>query len=77
MKHERTSVVKGGLNAGKTAEMLANARETRRFEVLNVLVGHCGEQLTPANVDAIAAELVKAMETGPCSWAFGLLTLKP
>lgn len=47
-----------------------NAATTRRFEVRHIMVGHCGERLTPDNVDKIAEEILAAIETGACSWAF-------
>lgn len=45
-------------------------QETQRFALFNILVGHCGEQLTPDKVDAIMEEIIKEMRSGPCSWAF-------
>lgn len=55
-------------DAYKTPE---NAAATRKFEVRNIMIGHCGQSLTPDNVDSIAAEMLAAIETGPCAWAFG------
>lgn len=49
----------------------ADAEATRIFEVRNIMISHCGQTLTPDNVDSIAAEMISAIETGPCSWAFG------
>lgn len=49
---------------------LADRLATQEFEIRSVLIGHCGEVLTPNAVDKIAAELVKATREGPCAWAF-------
>lgn len=43
---------------------------TQEFEIRSVLINHCGESLTPDNIDKIAAELVDAIRNGPCAWAF-------
>jgi len=51
--------------------------ETQRFALFSVLVNHCGEHLTRANVEAISAELVVEVTTGPCAWAFKPLEAKP
>jgi hypothetical protein len=47
-----------------------NAIETQRFAIFDVLTGHCGQMLTPDNVDKIMAEILHEMREGPCSWAF-------
>lgn len=46
------------------------AQATRNFAIRNILTGHCGEQLTPDNVDRIVAEIENAMGHGSCAWAF-------
>jgi len=43
---------------------------TQRFALHDVMVGHCGRELTPATVDEITAELFKEVTEGACSWAF-------
>ena len=47
-----------------------DARATRSFAVLNVLVNHCGEKLTADLVDQLAIELLDEIEKGPTAWAF-------
>jgi hypothetical protein len=48
-----------------------SAANTRIFAVRNILVGHCGENLTRDNIDRIVGEFAVEMEgTGGCSWAF-------
>ena len=49
---------------------LSKVYATQEFAVLNILVGHCGEQLTDDTVERIAAELVHEMREGKSSWAF-------
>jgi hypothetical protein len=46
------------------------AQATRLFEVWVILTGHSGELLTPDKVDGIVREIAKAMNDGPCAWAF-------
>lgn len=43
---------------------------TQEFEIRNILANHCGERLSPDKVEQIVREIVDAMRTGPCSWAF-------
>ncbi len=42
----------------------------RKTAIFNVLVGRCGQTLTPDNVDSLLEEIVSEMEKGGCSWAF-------
>jgi hypothetical protein len=46
------------------------AKATREFAIRDIMISHCGENLTPDNVDKIAAEILAAIEIGPCAWAF-------
>jgi hypothetical protein len=43
---------------------------TQLFQLRSILIGHCGEILTPNKVDAIFLEIKDAITQGPCSWAF-------
>lgn len=49
---------------------MSDAESTRNFEIKNILIGHCGENLTPDKLDEITSEIEAAMKTGPCAWAF-------
>ena len=46
------------------------AAATREFTIRDIMISHCGESLTPNNVDKIAAEILAAIQSGPASWAF-------
>jgi len=43
---------------------------TQAFAIRNIITSHCGEVLTPNNVDRICNEIETEMRNGPCSWAF-------
>lgn len=43
---------------------------TQSSAILLILVNHCGQSLTPDNVDKIHAEIIKEMREGPTAWAF-------
>lgn len=43
---------------------------TQSSAILMILVNHCGQSLTPDNVDKIHAEIMKEMREGPTAWAF-------
>jgi len=49
---------------------MTNREATQEFTIRNVLIGHCGEKLTPDNIDKIAAELMQEVKAGSTSWAF-------
>lgn len=48
-----------------------DGKATRELAILNVLVDHTGEMLTPDCVERIAREINDVMATGPEAWAFG------
>ncbi len=50
--------------------MTDTAIETRRFAVMNILISHCGQKLTPELIEAIVEEMQKEMNDSPCAWAF-------
>lgn len=49
---------------------LEETKSTQEFVIIDVLVKHCGEMLTPDKVDEIRKEIIDEMRKGPCSWAF-------
>ncbi len=55
---------------------LASAECTRNFEVRHILVGYCGQLLTPDKVDEIAREIFDSMREGPVAWAFRVEDVK-
>lgn len=61
-------------NGGSRSQQRMVGREdvmaTQSSSVLMILVNHCGQSLTPDNVEKIHAEIVKEMLEGPTAWAF-------
>lgn len=47
---------------------------TQVFTLSNILIKHCGEQLSPDNIDFIVAEIRSEITKGSCSWAFNPTT---
>lgn len=45
-------------------------RATQEFAIRNILIGYCGQTLTPDKVDELAEEIKESMREGGCSWAF-------
>ena len=45
-------------------------RATQLFTFRDLLTSHCGEELTPDNIDFICLEFEKEIHNGPSSWAF-------
>lgn len=45
-------------------------RDTQDFIFRDILVSHCGKQLTPELVDQVVSELTAEATTGGCAWAF-------
>jgi hypothetical protein len=52
-----------------------NRAATQEFTIRHILICHCGETLTPDNIDRIAAEMFKEMREGPTAWAFSLSSM--
>lgn len=44
--------------------------ETQRFVIFDALMQHCGETLTPDNLEIIRDDILKEMSEGSCAWAF-------
>jgi hypothetical protein len=43
---------------------------TQEFAIMNILVSHCGQNLTPDNIEKIMAEIKQEMREGACAWSF-------
>jgi hypothetical protein len=49
---------------------MSDRETTQIFEIRNILIEHCGKELTPDLIDKISKQIEQAMAEGPCSWAF-------
>jgi len=50
--------------------MKTERESTQDFTIKDILINHCGQTLTPDNIDAIQEQMEWAMHEGPCAWAF-------
>jgi hypothetical protein len=50
---------------------MSDRTATQKFEIRNILTGHCEEVLSPIKIDEIVGEIEVAITSGPCARAFG------
>lgn len=49
---------------------MSNREATQEFAIRNVLVGRCGEKLTPDTIERIVREIMQEVTKGSTNWAF-------
>lgn len=57
--------------ADKNENKIQDQRATQVFVLRNVLIKHCGKNLSSNKIDEIMKEIEVEIEKGSCAWAFG------
>ena len=47
-----------------------NRKSTQIFVLRNLLTNHCGQTLSPDQIDCIMDEIKTELENGSCAWTF-------